>query len=961
MILLPALGGANVSETQANYKNTLNLPQTDFPMKANLPQREPQLLARWEEAKLYERILAARRDAPLFVLHDGPPFANGDVHIGTALNKILKDVIVKYKTMRGFRVPYVPGWDCHGQPIEYKVTKELGDKAKTISQTELRKRCRAYAEKYIDVQRQQFKRLGVFGDWAHPYLTMTPSYEAEIIGALADMVGDGYIYRGKKPVYWCATCRTALAEAEVEYADHVSPSVYVKFPVKGHDKEFAVIWTTTPWTLPANLAIAVKPELAYVRAKVTGHATPHPDPLPQGERGSNGKPPLPSGGEDKGEGEFWWIAEGLVEQVAQACGVGLEIVEKMSGRDLEGLVTRHPFMDRDSPIVFSPYVTLEQGTGLVHTAPGHGAEDYEIGQEYGLETLAPVDDGGVFTAEAGPFAGQFVFKANKSIVEHLRKIGALAASTEVKHSYPHCWRCKNPIIFRAMEQWFIALDHRGLRQSALTEVRNVHWVPAWGQNRISGTMEQRPDWCVSRQRAWGVPLPFLQCRDCQKPILSRELILKFRERVAKEGVDIWFERSVKELFGDVKCPACGSVNLDKSPDIVDVWFESGVSHRAVLKSNPQLAYPADIYLEGSDQHRGWFQSSLLTAMATVKKPPFKTVVTHGFLVVQVAETNKKQKISKSAGKPANSEDYVKRFGADVLRLWVVSEDYQADIPLSEEIFARIGETYFKIRNTLRILLANLHDFDPAKNAVPHGKLTEIDCWLLSRLQALVADLTQAYESFEFHRVYHLVNAFCAVELSSFYVDVMKDPLYTLAPDSAARRSAQTVMYHTAVTLAKLIAPAMPFTADEVWSFLPGREAESVHLTEFPVADARWRDAELEARWDRLMEVRRVAALELEKARQAGQIGKSLEARVEIEPENDPARELLEKLGPLLETVLIVSQVRVGRPTGGELRVKVSRAAGHKCVRCWRWTEDVGVDVAHPALCGRCAEVMRQRA
>jgi len=917
-----------VSETQANYKDTLNLPQTDFPMKANLPQREPQSLARWEEGRLHEKITAARHDAPLFVLHDGPPFANGDVHIGTALNKILKDVIVKYKTMRGFRVPYVPGWDCHGQPIEYKVTKELGDKAKAISQTELRKRCRAYAEKYIDVQRQQFKRLGVFGDWEHPYLTMTPSYEAEIIGALADMVGDGYIYRGKKPVYWCATCRTALAEAEVEYADHVSPSVYVKFPVKGRKNEFAVIWTTTPWTLPANLAIAVKPELGYVRARTNG--------------------------------ETWILAEGLVAQVAQACGVEFEIVEKMPGRALEGLVTRHPFMDRDSPIVFSPYVTLEQGTGLVHTAPGHGAEDYEIGQKYGLETLAPVDDGGVFTAEAGPFAGQFVFKANKSIVEHLRKIGVLAASADVKHSYPHCWRCKNPIIFRAMEQWFIALDHRGLRQSALDEVKNVRWVPAWGQNRISGTIEQRPDWCISRQRAWGVPLPFLQCRDCQKPILRRDLILKFRERVVRDGVDIWFEQSVKELFGDVKCPHCGSTNLDKSPDIVDVWFESGVSHRAVLKTNAQLAYPADIYLEGSDQHRGWFQSSLLTAMATDGKSPFKTVVTHGFLVVQVAETNKKQKISKSAGKPANSEDYVKRFGADVLRLWVVSEDYQADIPLSEEIFARIGETYFKIRNTLRILLANLHDFDPAKNTVPREKLTEIDRWLLSRLQALVAELTEAYENFEFHRVYHLVNAFCAVELSSFYVDVMKDPLYTLAPDSAARRSAQTAMYHTVATLAKLIAPAMPFTADEVWSFLPGRETESVHLASYPVADAKWRDAELEARWDRLMEVRRVAALELEKARQAGQIGKSLEARVEIEPENDPARELLEKLGPLLETVLIVSQVRVGRPTGGELRVRVTRAAGRKCVRCWRWTEDVGVDAAHPALCGRCAEVMKQR-
>jgi isoleucyl-tRNA synthetase len=568
-----------------------------------------------------------------------------------------------------------------------------------------------------------------------------------------------------------------------------------------------------------------------------------------------------------------------------------------------------------------------------------------------------VDDGGVFTADAGQFAGQYVFKANKSIVEHLRSIGALAASADVNHSYPHCWRCKNPIIFRAMEQWFIALDHRGLRQSAIDEVRKVRWVPKWGENRITGTIQQRPDWCVSRQRAWGVPLPFLQCRDCQKPILSRELILKFRERVLSQGVDIWFEQSVQELFGDVKCPACGSANLDKSPDIVDVWFESGVSHRAVLKSHPQLAYPADVYLEGSDQHRGWFQSSLLTAMATAGRSPFKTVVTHGFLVVHVEETGKKQKISKSAGKPANAEDYVNRFGADVLRLWVTSEDYQGDIPLSEEIFARIGETYFKIRNTLRILLANLYDFDPARDAVPTDKLSSIDRWLLSRLQGLVTELGEAYETFEFHRVYHSVNGFCAVEISSFYVDVMKDLLYTLSPDSAARRSAQTAIYRTVTTLAKLIAPVMPFTAEEVWAFLPARETESVHLAAFPVAEDSLGNAELEARWEKLLEVRRVASLELEKARQEKVIGKSLEAQVEIEPDTEATRQWLEDFGPLLETVLIVSQVRVNKTSGAALRVTVTPAAGKKCVRCWRWREDVGADAKHPELCGRCAEVI----
>ncbi|NQU12355.1 class I tRNA ligase family protein, partial [bacterium] len=592
-------------------------------------------------------------------------------------------------------------------------------------------------------------------------------------------------------------------------------------------------------------------------------------------------------------------------------------------------------------------------------APGHGAEDYEIGLKYGLAPLAPVADDGKFTGDAGPFAGQFVFAANKSIVARLGETGALAAQTDVRHSYPHCWRCNDPIIFRAMEQWFIAVDHDGLRQRALDEVRQVNWVPAWGQNRISGTIEQRPDWCVSRQRAWGVPLPFLECRACGRAVLDRDLILRFREQVAREGVDIWFQRPVSELFGtDVRCPHCGAADLAKCPDIVDVWFESGVSHRAVLRRRPELTYPCDLYLEGSDQHRGWFQSSLLTAVATAKQAPFKTVLTHGFLVVQVAATGRKQKVSKSAGKPANAEDYISRFGADVLRLWVTSENYQADIPLSEEIFARVGETYRKLRNTLRILLANLYDFDPAQHALPRPELSELDRWLLSRLDELVDGVGAAYDRFELHRVYHLLNGFCTGELSSFYVDVTKDLMYTLAPDAPLRRSAQTTMARVADTLARLMAPVMPFTAEEVWGHLPARPVTSVHLAEFPVPDSDGRDPALESRWALVLRVRDAVNAEVERLRQTNALGKSLEAQVAITPENAAMADVLRELGSALPTVLIVSQARVGEPGADGLRVEVTRAAGTKCARCWRWSPDVGRDADHAVLCGRCAGVVR---
>jgi isoleucyl-tRNA synthetase len=922
-----------MTETQANYKDTLNLPQTDFPMKANLPAREPERLARWEQSKLYEKIIASRRDAPLFVLHDGPPYANGDVHIGTALNKILKDIVVRHAAMTGHRAPYLPGWDCHGLPIELKVQKEIEEKGEKLSAAETRARCRAYAEKYVGIQREQFKRLGGFGEWDHPYLTMSPEYEHAIVATFYEMRRGGYIYQALKPGYWCISCRTALAAAtaESEYKNHKSPSIWVKFPLKGQANTFVLVWTTTPWTLPANLAIALHPDVDYVFTKVGT--------------------------------ETWILAEKRLDAVALKTGAQFgAVTRKAKGAVLaaEKLVARHPFIERDSPLVLADYVTTEDGTGCVHTAPGHGTEDAETGDRYKLEPrcYSPLDDAGRFVDDGKVpmwLVGKDVWAANPLVVAHLKKIGALVGQEEIEHSYPHCWRCKNPIIFRATQQWFVKVDNDTLRERALVAVRDpkqIRFVPEWGMLRFSGMLAERPDWCISRQRVWGVPIPVVSCAKCGHDFReTEETILKL---VRERGIDCWFTLSAGELVGASQCPTCGARDLKKEEDILDVWFESGCSHRAVLQGNPALKFPADVYLEATDQHRGWFQVSLLTALATGKRvPPFHTVITHGLRL----DTEGK-KISKSSGIPVNAHDYVNRFGADVIRLWFISEDYTHDVIQSDEKLASVGEVYRKIRNTLRILLANLYDFEPEEHTVPPEKLAEIDRWLLCCLQELVGNVQTAYEDYSFHAVYHAINAFCTTELSSFYVDVMKDPLYTLAPNSAERRSAQTAMFETVATLAKLLAPIVPFTADEVWSFLPGRKTESVHLADFPKVDQSLRDEELEQRWRKVRAVRAAVDLELEKERQAGRIGKSLEAQVEIEPDNEAAYGLLKALGPTLETVLIVSQVHVGRPTGSEPRVKVSHAAGRKCARCWRWTEDVGTDGAHPGLCGRCADVIK---
>jgi isoleucyl-tRNA synthetase len=923
-----------------DYKKTLNLPQTAFPMKADLPQREPEMLALWEKENLYEQIQEARKEAPLFVLHDGPPYANGDVHIGTALNKTLKDIVVKYKTMAGFRAPFVPGWDCHGLPIELKVLKEVEKDSERLAPAEIRKRCRAYAEKYVSIQRDQFKRLGVFGAWDKPYLTMTPEYESGIISAFFEMQQKGFIYHGLKPVYWCINDRTALAEAEIEYAKKQSPSIFVKFPATFRGKPsdaptFVLIWTTTPWTLPANLAIAIHEKFDYVFLKV------------------------PSG-------EVWVLAEGrMLPLMAQ---LGLEgkyrILRKVRGEYLvnEGLVPRHPFANRDAPLVLADYVTLDTGTGCVHTAPGHGMEDYATGQRYHLKPNAysPVDDAGRFTADVAMFAGQNVFESNEKIIEQLQATGNLLLRENITHDYPHCWRCKKPVIFRATQQWFISVEHAQLRQRALDQISKVNWIPDWGQNRINAMVQQRPDWCISRQRTWGVPIPVISCGACGHHFT--ETSAQLMRLVEQHGVDVWFEKSANELLPNTQCPKCRrATELKKETDILDVWFESGVSHRAVLKKRAELAggFPADLYLEGSDQHRGWFQSSLLTAVATNGVAPFKTVLTHGFIVD--ADREKISKSKQGAGgydKPQTLEAYVKQYGADIVRLWVASQDFRNDIVVSDERLSKVSETYRAIRNTLKYLLSNLYDFNPDTNRVEREAMTEVDRWAMSRLATVVATVRAAYEAYEFHKVYHALNAFCTVDLSAFYIDILKDRMYIAAPRCFERRSSQSAFYEIASALVKMLAPLTPFTAEEGWRHLPDcsekRKFPSVHLTLLPTVGEP--DAALEAKWEKLMQIRRAATLELEKARATKLIGSSIEARVAFAASGEML-EFLKAHEPLLALVLKVSQTAVAE-SSGKLTVTVSHAEGSKCARCWNWRDSVGSVAAHPELCAPCAGIVQ---
>ena len=939
-----------------DWKETLNLPRTGFRMKAGLPATEPDAIARWEEMDLYGRIRERRRDAPRYVLHDGPPYANGDIHVGTALNKILKDFIVRARTMAGFDAPYVPGWDCHGLPIELR---ELGKRKREMSVADIRRECRRYAERYVGIQRAGFKRLGVLGDWSAPYLTMRYAYQATIVRALGRFVERELVYRGKKPVHWCIRCRTALAEAEVEYEAHTSPSIYVEFPLAAEsrsalgalapalaDRATAVlIWTTTPWTIPSNLAIAFHPEVTYA-AYETSRA---------------------------GRAGAAIVAEPLAGRVAEETGRALgPPLATFPGRDLEGLRFRHPLYERGSVAVLADYVTLDQGTGAVHTAPGHGADDFHTGVQYGLDVYAPVGPGGHFADDVELFGGMGVFEANPHVEAALAERGRLWKRSDVEHSYPHCWRCHNPVIFLATSQWFIALDRGGLRQRALEAIAGVEWFPAWGEERIHNMVANRPDWCISRQRSWGVPIPALYCTSCGEATLTTALIEQAATVFEEHGADAWYERDLDEFLPPgFACPSCGNRTFERERDILDVWFDSGSSHEAVLGPRPDLGWPATLYLEGSDQHRGWFHSSLLVALGTRGAAPFREVLTHGFVVDAAG-----RKMSKSVGNSIDPQTIIKRYGAEILRLWVAMVDYREEVRLGDEILARVVEAYRKIRNTLRILVANLFDFDPVTDSLPVTELEEVDRYALARYGEIASTILTAYERYEFQPISHAVNHFLTVDLSAFYVDISKDRLYTFAPGSSARRSAQTAIYTMTDGLARLLAPILPVTTDDLWRFLPGAREESVHLADLPADCEALIDRDLLARWQRLLALRAAVNVELERLRQEKTVGTSLEAAVAVRASGATAA-LAEQYAAELPALFITSDVSVSadpelpaaaeqaaaagaqfvEPDGAAV-IEARRAGGVKCDRCWRYVPSVsGHDPA--GLCNRCVDSLSE--
>jgi len=897
-----------------DYKKTLNLPKTSFPMKANLPEREVEIQKSWEQNQIYRKIREASSGKPKYVLHDGPPYANGSIHIGTALNKILKDFILRHKTMSGFDAPYIPGWDCHGLPIELLVMKSYGANRSEMSVLEIRKRCRKHAREFVNLQREEFRRLGGFGEWENPYLTMAPQYEAEEIGVFKEMWKKGLVYRGLRPIQWCQSCETALAEAEIEYQEHRSPSVYIKFPLVSQDMPGSVlVWTTTPWTLIANAAIAVHPDYRYAIVKASG--------------------------------ETLIMVEALVPEIMQKLGIEqYKIVDGKPGKEIAGLVCRHPFIDRDSPVISAGYVSRAEGTGCVHIAPGHGRDDFELGEKAGLPVISPVDEKGNFTHEAGEFCGKNVFEANSDVIERMRGNKSLCLAEEISHSYPHCWRCKNPLIVRATEQWFISVDK--LREKAISEVQKVKWVPEWGEVRINNMIKERSDWCVSRQRSWGVPIPAFYCEGCGQVKIDEQVIESVQKLISEEGSDAWYEKDETELFGSgVKCENCGGDKFRKEKDIFDVWFDSGVSFRSVTKKRGELGYPADIYLEGTDQYRGWFQTSLLVSVAVEGKAPFKSVLTHGFLV-----DGEGMKMSKSLGNLITARDAVDKYGADVLRLWVSAEDYQSDIRFSPEILERVGEAYRRFRNTARYILGNTHDFNPAEHAVKYEDLPEMERWVLGKLRDFVEVANAAYGSFEFHRLYHGMHNFCTVILSAFYFDVVKDKLYTLPAGCFERRSIQTVLHEVLDVLVRVMSPVLPHTCEEIWGYVrvAGEKPASVHLVSMPEAENAWIDKKLGERWSRFLDIRNEVNKSLENARDRKLIRNSLEAKVILEARGE-LLSFLKEHDSDLPAILIVSQVECKEGDSEELQVKILKADGGKCKRCWKYSLSVEEEICQTCL------------
>lgn len=922
-----------------NYKDTLKLPQTSFPMRANLGKREPARVDHWEDVDLYGKIQAKNKEGDLFLLHDGPPFTNGNLHLGHALNKTLKEIVLRYKASKGFRTPYLPGWDCHGLPIEHEVSKEIKASGETLSTAQLREKCDAFSEHWIRVQRSQFKRLGVLGDWEHEYKTKNPAYEAEILRTLASFVKADLVYRGKKPVYWSIPFETALAEAEIEYRDHTSPSIWVAFDIPQKDRFeidkplSVVIWTTTPWTIPANLAVALHPRLEYAFVEANGRV--------------------------------FIVAKELAEKFAEDCEFSeWKIVRTALGETFEGIESRHPFINRASPIVLADYVTTESGTGCVHTAPGHGLDDYLTGIKYGLDIYCPVNDKGEYDDDGQIpefLVGESVLEskgwvpANGKVLKALDEAGALLKKRKITHSYPHCWRSKTPVVFRAVDQWFVALDKNGQREHALDAIESVKWIPSWGKNRIRGAVESRPDWCISRQRSWGVPIPAFYDENGVGH-MDASVIEAIADKIAKNGTNLWFTKTADQILEGIELPSSWQgKTLTAGTDTLDVWIDSGSSHFAVLKDNKDLSWPCDLYLEGSDQHRGWFQSSLWTSVIRAGGAPYKSILTHGFIVNQDGT-----KLSKSEG-AMTLEHYMDKFGSDIVRLWIASSDFRNDVPVGEEILKTIGEAYRLLRNTYRFQISNLFDFEIGKHGMPIKELHELDRWALDKTAALADACEKAYENYEFHRVYQLCNQFCSVTLSSLYHDILKDRLYTLAGNHPLRRSSQTAIYHIFRTLVRILGPILPFTSDEAWSYFVSDKDfvdEPLPLQGWPSEAAAWRNSSLEAEFASLLAFRDSVNEKLEGLRKDGEIGRSLDAFIELSGlESDPIFRLLSKYQNFLEELFIVSQVKLIPGSQGEIEINVTKANGGRCPRCWRWFPDLQNGVENDQLCSRCTEAI----